>query len=145
MAAVTAAIALYRALVRKGLMPREEARQILLDAAISRSIEAEALRQETGVSKTTMEINDQSVEILKFIGSGKLRGVHNGVQVWSFIFFDDDARFEQSADQLIEALNTDITWIRQHTEARGPLIYCSPLSRPLKGYSPCHGHGPCSA
>jgi hypothetical protein len=48
-------------------MPREEARQILLDAAISRSIEAEALRQETGVSKTTTEINDQSVEILKFI------------------------------------------------------------------------------
>ena len=67
MAAVSATIALYRALVRKGLMPREEARQILLDAAISRSIEAEALRQETGVSKTTMEINDQSVEILKFI------------------------------------------------------------------------------
>src|ERR1700730_12049099 len=67
MAAITATVALYRALVRKGLMPREEARQILLDAAISRSIEAEALRQETGVSNTTMEINDQSVEILKFI------------------------------------------------------------------------------
>ena len=67
MAAVTATIALYRALVRKGLMPREEARQILLDAAISRSIEAETLRQEPGASKTTMEINDQSVEILKFI------------------------------------------------------------------------------
>jgi hypothetical protein len=33
MAAVTATVALYRALVRKGLMPREEARQILLDAA----------------------------------------------------------------------------------------------------------------
>ena len=67
MAAITATVALYRALVRKGLMPREEARQILLDAAISRSIEAEALRQEPGASKTTMEINDQSVEILKFI------------------------------------------------------------------------------
>ena len=67
MAAVTATVALYRALVRKGLMPREEARQILLDAAISRSIEAEALRQEPEASKTTMEINDQSVEILKFI------------------------------------------------------------------------------
>jgi hypothetical protein len=66
MAAVTATVALYRALVKKGLMPREEARQILLDA-ISRSIEAEALRQEPGVSKITMEINDQSVEILKFI------------------------------------------------------------------------------
>jgi hypothetical protein len=67
MAAVTATIALYRGLVRKGVLAREEARQILLDAAISRSIEAEALRQKTGASKTTMEINDQSVEILKFI------------------------------------------------------------------------------
>jgi hypothetical protein len=55
------------ALVRKGVVAREEARQILLDAAISRSIEAEALKQEPGASKTTMEINDQSVEILKFI------------------------------------------------------------------------------
>jgi hypothetical protein len=67
MAAVTATIALYRPLVRKGVLAREEARQILLDAAISRSIEEEALRQEPGASKTTMEINDQSVEILKFI------------------------------------------------------------------------------
>ena len=67
MAALTATVALYRALVRKGLMPRDEATQILLDAAISRSIAAEALRQEPGASKTTMEINDQSVEILKFI------------------------------------------------------------------------------
>jgi hypothetical protein len=49
MAAVTATIALYRALVRKGVVAREEA------------------RQEPGASKTTMEINDQSVEILKFI------------------------------------------------------------------------------
>src|SRR3984893_8630239 len=34
----------------------------------------------------------------------------------NFIFFDDAARFEQSADRLAEALNTDISWIRQHTE-----------------------------
>jgi hypothetical protein len=61
MAAISATIALYRALVRKGVLVREEARQILLDA------EAEALRQEPGASKTTTEINDQSVEILKFI------------------------------------------------------------------------------
>jgi hypothetical protein len=67
MAAVSATIALYRTLVRKGVLTRQEARQILLDAAISRSIEAEALKQEPGVSKITMEINDQSVEILKFI------------------------------------------------------------------------------
>ena len=63
----TATVALYRALVRKGVVAREEARQILLAAAISRSIEAEALRQKPGASNTTMEINNQSVEILKFI------------------------------------------------------------------------------
>jgi WD40 repeat protein len=34
----------------------------------------------------------------------------------NFIFFDNAARFEKSADQLAEALNTDISWIRQHTE-----------------------------
>jgi TIR domain len=32
------------------------------------------------------------------------------------IFFDDPARFEQSANKLAEALKTDIAWIRQHTE-----------------------------
>src|SRR5262249_54327538 len=34
----------------------------------------------------------------------------------NFIFFDDDARFEASADRLADALGTDIAWIRQHTE-----------------------------
>ena len=34
----------------------------------------------------------------------------------NFIFFDDPIRFEASADQLAEALNTDIGWVRQHTE-----------------------------
>jgi len=34
----------------------------------------------------------------------------------NFIFFDDMAGFEQSADKLGEALNTDISWIRQHTD-----------------------------
>ena len=34
----------------------------------------------------------------------------------NFIFFDDASQFEQSADKLAEALNTDIGWIRQHTE-----------------------------
>jgi hypothetical protein len=34
----------------------------------------------------------------------------------NFIFFDDPARFEASADTLAEALNTDIGWVRQHTE-----------------------------
>ena len=34
----------------------------------------------------------------------------------NFIFFDDPAHFEASADQLAEALQTDIGWIRMHTQ-----------------------------
>jgi tetratricopeptide (TPR) repeat protein len=34
----------------------------------------------------------------------------------NFIFFDDAAYFEASADRLVEALQTDIDWVRQHTE-----------------------------
>jgi tetratricopeptide (TPR) repeat protein len=34
----------------------------------------------------------------------------------NFIFFDDPVRFEVSADLLAEALQSDIGWIRQHTE-----------------------------
>jgi tetratricopeptide (TPR) repeat protein len=34
----------------------------------------------------------------------------------NFIFFDDPTCFEASADQLAKALQTDIGWIRQHTE-----------------------------
>ena len=34
----------------------------------------------------------------------------------NFIFFDDPSRFEASADQLAEALQTDVAWIRLHTE-----------------------------
>ena len=34
----------------------------------------------------------------------------------NFIFFDDPERFETSTNQLVDALRTDIGWIRQHTE-----------------------------
>ena len=34
----------------------------------------------------------------------------------NFIFFDEADRFEAGADQLAEALKTDISWIRQHTD-----------------------------
>ena len=67
MAVVTATVALYRALVRKGVLAREEAMQILLDEAIAHAIQTEALMQQPGVSKTTIEINHQCEEILKFI------------------------------------------------------------------------------
>ncbi len=66
-AAISATVALYRLLVKKDVMAREEARNVLLDAAISRSIAADAVTQEPGMSKTAVEINEQSVEILKFI------------------------------------------------------------------------------
>jgi hypothetical protein len=35
---------------------------------------------------------------------------------YNFIFFDDEARFETSTDELAEALHTDIAWVRLHTE-----------------------------
>ena len=66
MAALTATVALYRALVRKGLLAREEARQILLDEAISQAIKAEQT-QGPGASKRAMDINHECAEILKFI------------------------------------------------------------------------------
>jgi len=34
----------------------------------------------------------------------------------NYIFFEDETRFEGSADTLARALRTDIAWIRQHTE-----------------------------
>jgi len=34
----------------------------------------------------------------------------------NFIFFDEPAKLEESADKLAQALNTDIGWIRQHTD-----------------------------
>ena len=42
--------------------------------------------------------------------------VPEGLRRLNFVFFDDAGRFESSADQLAEALQTDIGWIRQHTE-----------------------------
>jgi hypothetical protein len=34
----------------------------------------------------------------------------------NFVFFDDETRFEESANKLAEALGTDIEWIRKHTD-----------------------------
>jgi tetratricopeptide (TPR) repeat protein len=44
------------------------------------------------------------------------RAIPEALQRLNFIFFDDPAHFEESADRLAEALQTDIGWIRQHTE-----------------------------
>ena len=64
MAAVSATVALYRALVKKGVMAREEAMQILLDEAVAQAIKAEAQSQELGAK---MGVNQQCAEILKFL------------------------------------------------------------------------------
>src|SRR6202035_3951815 len=44
------------------------------------------------------------------------RAIPEALQRLNFIFFDDPAHFEASADRLAEALQTDIGWVRQHTE-----------------------------
>ena len=56
----------------------------------------------------------------------------------NFIFFDNAARFETSADALAEALQTDIGWIRQHTEYGEAARRWSAAGRPrgLLLYSP---------
>lgn len=34
----------------------------------------------------------------------------------NYVFFDDEAAFSTSAERLVEALSTDIQWVRKHTE-----------------------------
>jgi hypothetical protein len=65
MSAVSATVALYRALIKKGVLTRDEAVQVILDEAVARAIQAEA--QQGVAGKSNMEINRQSAEILKFI------------------------------------------------------------------------------
>ena len=67
MAAVSAVVALYRVLVRNGVLSRDEAVRPLLDEAVSRAIVAEEERNKGVTGKTAAEINSQSAEILKFI------------------------------------------------------------------------------
>src|SRR5262249_32407868 len=68
MAAVSATVALYRVLVKNGVLTRDEAVRALLDEAVSRAIQAEA--QQHG-DATTGDLNRQSPETLNFI-AGKL-------------------------------------------------------------------------
>jgi hypothetical protein len=63
MAAMSATVALLRALVKKGVLSRDEAVRALLDEAVARAIQAEA----HGEAQATNEVNSQSAEILKFI------------------------------------------------------------------------------
>jgi hypothetical protein len=65
MAAVSAVVALYRALVKNGALTRDEAVRALLDEAVSRAIQAEA--QQQGEATAAHDLNRQCAEILKFI------------------------------------------------------------------------------
>jgi TIR domain len=42
-------------------------------------------------------------------------GVPEPLRRLNFVFFEDPAQFQVSLDKLVEALKTDIGWIRQHT------------------------------
>jgi TIR domain len=48
----------------------------------------------------------------------------------NYIFFDNEARFEESADRLAQALDTDIHWIRQHTAIGQEARHWSLANRP---------------
>ena len=65
----------------------------------------------------------------------------------NYIFFSDGTHFEKAADQLVEALKTDISWIRRHTEfgeaarrwieggrAVGLLLRSPVLDKPKRGW-----------
>ena len=69
MAAISATVALFRALVKKGVLSRDEAVRAILDEAVTRAIQAEAQAPAQGLAgRTTNEVNRQAAEILKFIG-----------------------------------------------------------------------------
>jgi hypothetical protein len=67
LAAVSATVALFRALVKKGVLTRDEAVRAILDEAVARAIQGEAQQQGQATGKSTIDMNRQSAEILKFI------------------------------------------------------------------------------
>jgi hypothetical protein len=58
------------------------------------------------------------------------RAVPEALAKLNFIFFDDEARFENSAERLAQALDTDIAWIRRHTEFGEEARHWSLANRP---------------
>jgi hypothetical protein len=67
LAAVSATVAVFRALVKKGVLTREEAVRAILDEAVARAIQGEAEHYDPETGRSTGDINRQSSEILKFI------------------------------------------------------------------------------
>jgi hypothetical protein len=70
MAGISAATVVFRVLIQKGLIARDEAVRALLDEAVSRAIFAESKLAERAISETTAELNRQSAEILKLVAEG---------------------------------------------------------------------------
>ena len=66
MAALSALVALFRALMAKGVFTRDEAVRVMLDEAVARAIQAEAEDQDPD-GRSSAEINRQSAESLKFL------------------------------------------------------------------------------
>jgi hypothetical protein len=66
MAAMSATVALFRSLINKGVLTREDAVRAILDEAVARALQAEAEPQGPG-GRSASEVNRQSAEILKFI------------------------------------------------------------------------------
>ena len=66
MAAMSATVALFRSLINKGVLTREDAVRALLDEAVARALQAEAEPQGPA-ARSASQINRQSAEILKFI------------------------------------------------------------------------------
>jgi TIR domain len=56
----------------------------------------------------------------------------------SFIFFYDNANFQASLDELVEALSTDIEWVRKHTEFGEQARRWWEAGRP--GTASCYAH-----
>ena len=48
----------------------------------------------------------------------------------NFVFFDDDAHFDEAMERLVEALSTDVEWIRKHTEFGEQARQWSQVGRP---------------
>ena len=82
-----AANLLVRALIRKGVLAREEAAGILLDEAVTRAIQAEAEGPE--MSKTTMDIEHQCAEILKYRGEALSRHTQPPIAAQRPAYHDD--------------------------------------------------------
>ena len=61
----------------------------------------------------------------------------------NFIFFDDPARFDDDANKLVKALQTDIGWIRQHTVTIGKPFAVAKFDVTFDDWDACFAVGGC--